>query len=410
MPPNRRAFQGTAAPGAGRAPKQEIAMPATSLRTAGSTQKLTKAEIPTPALVLDLDRFEANLKTLADQCKRTGCGARPHAKTHKCPEIARRQVATGALGASVATVPEAEVMVAAGIPGVLLTSPIVEPSKIMRMVKLARQSPDLMLAVGDPREMELLAQAAESHGVTFNILIDLDVGDRRFGALPGPLGLDLAHLAARSKSLRVRGVQAYSGLSSHVLGFAAREQASRLAMGKAVALRAELEKHGFEARILSGGSTGTYNIDSAIEGVTEIQAGSYVFMDVGYMQIGGKSGETQYLDFHPSLTVLATVVSAAHPDLVTIDAGTKAFSSDTADTPREKHGAKLKYQRSGDEFGRLSVEPGTALPKLGERLEFYVPHCDPTVNLYDRIYAVRGEVVEEIWPIEARREFQPPAV
>jgi D-serine deaminase-like pyridoxal phosphate-dependent protein len=180
-------------------------------------------------------------------------------------------------------------------------------------------------------------------------------------------------------------------------------------MGKAVALREELEKHGFDARILSGGSTGTYNIDSTIDGVTELQVGSYVFMDVGYMQIGGKSSDAQYADFQPSLTVLASVISAAHPDLVTIDAGTKAFSTDTADTPREKHGAPLKYQRSGDEFGKLTAEAGTALPKLGDRLEFYVPHCDPTVNLYDRIYAVRGEVVEEVWPIEARREFRPPA-
>jgi D-serine deaminase-like pyridoxal phosphate-dependent protein len=367
--------------------------------------RLTKDELPTPALLLDLDRFEANVAALAAHCRSTGCAARPHAKTHKCPEVARRQVAAGALGASVATVAEAEALAAGGIPSLLLTSPILDPRKVARMLALAQAGTEVILAVGHPRQMQLLAEAAESAGRALDVLLDLDVGDGRFGILPGEPALDLARMAARSRHLRLRGIQAYSGLTSHVVGFEAREASSRAAMGKAVAMRERLEKAGLGAEILSGGSTGTYNIDSTIDGVTELQVGSYVFMDVGYRKIGAKGGETAYADFQPSLTVLTTVVSATHPDRVTVDAGTKAFSTDTADPPEAVARFGLAFRPFGDEFGILTATKDADLPRGGERLEFYVPHCDPTVNLYDRVYALRGDRVEGIWPIVARREF-----
>ena len=138
--------------------------------------------------------------------------------------------------------------------------------------------------------------------------------------------------------------------------------------------------------------------------MTELQAGSYVVMDVDYRRIGGKSGAV-YTDFQPSLTVLATVVSASHPDRVTVDAGTKAFSTDVPYKPEAKGWQGLTYSRAGDEFGTLVAAAGATLPRLGDRLEFIVPHCDPTVNLYDRLYAVRGDKVEAVWPIAASREF-----
>lgn len=363
----------------------------------------TRADIPTPALVLDLDAFEANLRVVAEQCQRTGCGFRPHAKTHKCPEIARRQVAVGALGVSAATVSEAEALVAAGIRGVLLTSPIVERGKIARMVDLVRQGGSVLLAVGHPREGELLAEAAEAARVTLDLLVDVDVGDRRTGILPGQPALELAQFLAKHRSLRVVGVQAYAGHASHAVGFEKREKVSREAMGKAVETRELLTKAGLEARILSGGSTGTYNIDSTIPGVTELQVGSYIFMDVDYRRIGGKNGAV-YTDFQPSLTVLTTVVSTTFADHVSIDAGTKSFSTETAYKPEAKGWEGLTYQRAGDEFGFVTVEKGGKLPRLGDRLEFFVPHCDPTVNLYDRLYAMRGDRVEDVWAIAARKE------
>lgn len=364
----------------------------------------TRAEIPTPALLVDLDALEANIQRVAEECRRTGRVARPHAKTHKCVEIARRQVAAGAVGASVATVAEAEAMAAGGVASLLLTSPILDPRKIERMVRLVRGGTEARFAVGHPRQMELLAEAASAHNVALEVFLDLDVGDGRFGIPPGDAALELARLAARSQGLRLVGIQAYSGMSSHVHGFEERAKHSRAAMAKAVAMRERLERAGLRVEVLSGGSSGTYNIDSTIDGVTELQVGSYVFMDVGYRSIGGPDGNAIYADFRPSLTVLATVVSASHADRVTIDAGIKAFSTDTADAAQAVGRPDLKYRKFGDEFGLLTSEGGS-LPRLGERLAFLVPHCDPTVNLYDWLYALRGDRVEAVWPIVARRQI-----
>lgn len=368
---------------------------------------LTKANVPTPALLLDLDLLEANVKSMAEHCRRAGCGFRPHAKTHKCPEIALRQMASGALGICVATVPEAEAMVAAEIKGVLLTSPIVEPAKIGRMVSMIRTGGKVMLSVGHQREVDLLSEAAAAAEVNADVLIDVDIGDRRTGILPGQPAVELAQFIAKHKRLRVRGVQSYAGLASHVVGFEAREKLSREVMAKSVETRELLAKAGFDAAILSGGSTGTYNIDSTIRGVTELQVGSYVFMDVDYRRIGGKTSGNDYTDFHQSLTVLTTVVNTTHPDRVSVDAGTKALDTTTTHRPQAKGWDGLIYNRGGDEFGIVSTEGGARLPKIGDRLEFVVPHCDPSANLYDRIYATRGDRVEAIWPIAARRESLP---
>ena len=369
---------------------------------------LTKANIHTPALVVDLAAFEANIKAMAEHCREAGCGFRPHAKTHKCPEIARRQVAAGALGICVATVAEAEAMAAAEISGILLTSPIVDTGKINRMIELIRRGGKVMLAVGHERESSLLAEAAEAAKVEVDLLVDLDVGDKRTGSLPGTPAVELAQKIAQSKRLHIRGVQAYAGHASHTVGFEARQRVSREAMGKAVETKHLLKKAGFDgATILSGGSTGTYNVDSAIDGVTELQVGSYIFMDVDYRRIGGRDGSAVYGDFQPSLTVLATVVNATHTDRVTVDAGTKAIDTTTTHIPPVKDRPGLKYAKFGDEFGAITAEDGAKLPSLGERIEFFVPHCDPNVNLYERIFACRGDKVEAIWPIAARREFQP---
>ncbi|MGO9922877.1 MAG: DSD1 family PLP-dependent enzyme [Isosphaeraceae bacterium] len=363
----------------------------------------SKDDIATPALIVDLDRLDANIAKLAEHCRTARCAARPHAKTHKCPEIARRQVAAGARGVACATVPEAEAMVSAGIPGVLLTSPIVDPGKVARMIALMRKDERVLLAVGHPREAKLIMEAAEANQVVANVLVDLDVGDQRSGVLPGRPALELAQLMGRSKWLRVEGVQAYSGMASHVVGFDERKQASLAAMARAVETRELLARSGFDTAILSGGSTGTYNIDTELPGSVELQAGSYVFMDNGYRDIGSRGGNPVYTDFLPSLTVLTTVVSATHPDRVSVDAGTKAFATDSGGAPRAKDREGINYRFFGDEFGLITAANCADLPRIGDRLEFYVTHCDPTVNLYDWIHAVRGNRVEAIWPIIARR-------
>jgi D-serine deaminase-like pyridoxal phosphate-dependent protein len=402
---NRRSFLAASAAGAGLALAGSRASGARTDPIGSS-----KADLPTPALLVDLDVLEANLKAVADHCKARGCAARPHAKTHKCPEIAKLQVKAGARGVAVATVPEAEAMVAAGLRGVLLTSPVVDANKVARMVALAREPGAVLLAVGHPREAELLAEAAAAARTNVDVLVDLDVGDHRFGITPGEPARALARAIGRSRWLRIRGVQAYAGLASHVRGFEARRDVSRTAMRLAVETRDLLVKDGHDAAFVSGGSTGTYNIDSELPGGVELQVGSYVFMDVSYRAIGGKSSDGVYADFGPSLTVLATVVSATLPDRVSVDAGTKSFATDSPAVPVAKGRDGLRYRFFGDEFGLLTAVDGGSLPRLGDRLEFYVPHCDPTVNLYDRLCATRGERVEAVWPVVARREFVGPGV
>ena len=368
---------------------------------------LTKADLPTPALLVDLDLLDANIAAMAGHCRREGCRIRPHAKTHKCPEIARRQVSAGARGISTATVPEAEAMVLAGLPGVLLTSPIVEPGKIARMVALARGGGEVLLAVGHPLEVALLAGAAEAARVRIDVLVDLDVGDRRFGIAPGPPALELAREIGRHGSLRIVGVQAYLGSAAHVPGYEARRATSLGAMGRAVETFELLRRSGFDVGFLSCASTGTYNIDSALPVPVELQCGSYVFMDGDYRAIGGRGDDAAYDDFRRSLTVLSTVVSASHADRVTVDAGTKSFASDVSLLPEARGRPGLAYQFHGDEFGRITAAPGVDLPRIGERVEFYANHCDPTANLYDRIHATRGDLVVDVWPIAARKGLGP---
>ena len=271
------------------------------------------------------------------------------------------------------------------------------------MVALAQKG-EVMLSLGSTRQVELLSEAAQMANVTVDVLIDIDVGDRRTGVLPGEPAVALARLVTRSKQLRLRGIQAYSGRASHTVGFAQRDKVSREAMGQALSTRELFVKAGLNVTILSGGSTGTYNIDSTIRGVTELQVGSYVFMDVDYRRIGGRGEQAVYTDFRPSLTVLTTVVSAAHADRVTVDAGTKALDTTVPWRAEAISFPGVSYRAGGDEFGILTADKGAKLPRLGERLEFIVPHCDPSTNLHDRIYAMRGDRVEAVWPLVARRE------
>jgi D-serine deaminase-like pyridoxal phosphate-dependent protein len=275
------------------------------------------------------------------------------------------------------------------------------------MVEMAEQPDRVMLAVGHVKQAELLAQAAHARHRKIDVLIDIDVGDKRTGVLPGQPAVELYRAMVKTGALVVRGIQAYAGHASHVVGFEARRKTSQAAWAKALETRDLLVKAGAACAVVSGGSTGTYNIDTDIAGVTELQVGSFLFMDVDYRRIGSADGNAVYSDFAPSLTVLTTVVSTTHAEQASVDAGIKAFASDVpfAAEPRDRRG--LIYRRAGDEFGRLTAEGGATLPGLGERLEFLVPHCDPTVNLYDRIYVCRGERVEAVWPIAARRENAP---
>ncbi len=362
---------------------------------------MRRDEIPTPALLLDLDRFERNLARMAAHVRAAGKALRPHAKTHRCPEIARRQVAAGALGVACAKLGEAEVMAGAGVRGLLVTTEVVAPGAIARLVRLAGEAPDTMVVVDHPDNVRALGAAAAAAGVTLNALVDVHVGARRTGVEPGEPALALGRLVAGQRGLRLRGLQGYAGHCAHVTGWDARRQASRAAMAPLMETRAAFEKAGLPVEIVAGGSTGTFDIDVELEGLTELQSGSYCVMDLEYQRIGGRGGEA-LTDFEMALTVVATVVSTPGPDRAMVDAGLKAFSTDRPFPPEPVERPGITYGFAGDEHGRLAITDPSRAPRLGERIEFFPPHCDPTINLYDRIHVVRGDRVEAIWELAAR--------
>ncbi|HEY3789469.1 MAG TPA: alanine racemase, partial [Urbifossiella sp.] len=231
-------------------------------------------------------------------------------------------------------------------------------------------------------------------GRTVDVLIDLDVGDHRTGARSAAQAIKIAEAVARSASLRFRGLQAYSVLGSHAGGRAERERVSLQAFQIAAATRDALAARGFATEILTGGSTGSWDIDTGLPEPTELQAGSYVLMDLAYRREG--------LDFPPALTILAGVVSANHSGFVTVDAGYKAFATDRGYGPEALHLPGAAYRWGGDEFGFLDIPETIPRPDLGDHIEFIPPHCDPTMNLYDTLYACRGERVEHVWPVKRR--------
>ncbi len=391
MPLSRRALL--------RASAAAVFLPSAGRRAnASSVVGRTKDELPTPALVVDLDQLEGNITRLATHAKAAGIALRPHAKTHKCAAIARLQVAAGALGVCVATLREAEAMAEGGVGGILITSEMVGSVKIRRLLELARRQPDTMSVVDDPGHAAELSSAARAAGLILNVLIDVDPGSRRTGVAAGEGAAQLARRIAGLPGLRLRGIHCYSGSSAHVTGFEQRRAHSEKAMSPAIATFRALRREGLPMEILSGGSTGTYNIDPAFGAMTELQAGSYVFMDVDYRRIGGARGPV-YDDFAPSLAVIATVISRPGRNRATVDAGLKAFATDRKFGPEPKDLPGATFSWGGDEHGILDLTQASREPRLGERLEFIVPHCDPTVNLHDHIHALRGDRVEAVWPV-----------
>ncbi len=366
---------------------------------------MTRADLPTPALLLDLDRFERNIRKMAAHVKAAGKKLRPHAKTHKCPEIALRQVVAGAVGVCVAKVAEAEVMAAAGVRNLLITTEVVGAEKIGRLLKVLDRQPETLVVVDNPDNVSELGQAMARAGRVLNVLVDVDVGGRRTGVQPLEPALDLGRAVQHEPALNLRGLQGYAGQCAHVMGFEERRRTSRRWMGRLVKTRELFEKHRLPVDIVSGGSSGTFNIDSELPGLTELQSGSYCVMDLDYRRIGGKGGSA-YDDFEMALTVLTTVVSVPSEEMAIVDAGLKAFSTDKPFVPEAVEWAGVEYSWAGDEHGRLTVtEPGR-LPRLGDHIEFFPPHCDPTINLYDRIYAMRGDRVEAVWEISGRGRSQ----
>lgn len=363
---------------------------------------MTKSDLTTPCLLLDLDALEANIAKMAAHARAAKINLRPHGKTHKCPEIAQRQIKAGALGLCVATIREAEAMAAAGVKGLLITSELVGKPKIERLLRLLRRAPDTMTVVDNIVHAQQLSEAAVSAKLKLNLMLDVDPAGRRTGVPAGERAIKLAEQVAKLPGLNLRGIHGYSGSSAHVVGFAERRAHSTRVMTPVLDTYRRLQQMGLPLEIMSGGSTGTYNIDPELGGpglgkMTELQVGSYVFMDVDYRAIGGQAGAV-YEDFAPSLSVMATVISKSYDDRATTDAGIKAFTTDRVKyLPEIKGATGVTLSYGGDEHGILNFNNPSREFRLGDRVEFIIPHCDPNVNLYDRFYCVRGEKVVDVW-------------
>jgi D-serine deaminase-like pyridoxal phosphate-dependent protein len=358
---------------------------------------LTKADLVTPVLLLDLDLLDANIAKMAAHAKTAKINLRPHGKTHKCPQIAERQIKAGAIGLCVATLREAEAMSAAGISNLLITTELVGKPKIERLIKLTRRAPETMSAVDSLVHAQQLSEAAVAAKINLNVMLDVDPGGRRTGVPPGQQAIKLAEQIVKLPNLKLRGIHGYSGSSAHINTFDARRDHSTRAMTPVLETFQQLKKADLPLEIMSGGSTGTYNIDCELNGMTELQVGSYVFMDVEYRAIGSRTGAV-YEDFAPSLSVMATVISKSYDDRATTDAGIKAFATDKPKhLPEIKGATGVSLGFGGDEHGVLTLNNPNREFHIGDRVEFIIPHCDPNVNLYDRMYCVRGERVVDVW-------------
>jgi len=355
-------------------------------------------DIPSPALLLDLDAFEHNVRTMAGYVAARGRAFRPHGKTHKCPEVARRLIAAGAVGICAAKLGEAEVFTAAGIPNLLVTTAVVGDAKVERAAALARRAPDITFCADDAENVRALSRAAAKAGVTLNLAVDLYFG--RTGVEPGEPALQLAQLIDQLPNVRFAGLQAYDASASHIMDFGERRTRTRQSLARATETSSLIEQAGIACALVSGASTGTYAVDADIEGVTELQPGSFVFMDVDYSRIGGPDGPPSTTFTH-ALSVVTTVVSR-HGTTAIVDGGYKAFSTDRPFTPEPIALPGVPYSWAGDEHGRLDLSAAPREIRVGDRVEFIPPHCDPTVNLYERLYVLRGDRIEDVWPIAAR--------
>jgi len=353
--------------------------------------------LDTPALLLDLDAFNHNVRLMAQFFAGRPTALRPHAKTHKCPEIARRQLDAGAIGITCAKLGEAEVMVEAGIDDILIANQVVGALKIDRLTDLAARS-RTMVAVDDAANVEQLSAACQAKGVTLRILVEVDIGMHRCGVLPGQAALELAQKVAQAPGLQLAGLMGYEGHLVQIRDPQDRQTKVLEALRPLQDTRDLLERNGLPVEIVSGGGTGTYDVSGTNPPMTEIEAGSYVFMDSTYRQTRP--------EFEQALYILSTVVSRPTPERVVTDAGRKTISNDFGfPVPLGAPGATIKSL--SEEHGLLTLaDPDAVSLRPGEKMRFVPSHCCTTTNLHDQLYVIQDQTLVGIWPIAARGRAQ----
>ncbi|NYT37278.1 DSD1 family PLP-dependent enzyme [Allopusillimonas soli] len=357
-------------------------------------------DIDTPALVVDLDAFEKNLKTMADFVRKKGLRLRPHAKTHRCADIALKQIQLGAVGQCCQKVGEAEALIKAGVRNIIITNQIVSEAKLVRLAHLARQA-DIALCFDDRKQVDMASRIAAAQGVELGALVEVDVGMKRCGVAPGVPACELAAYIEAAPALRFRGLQAYQGAAQHLRTYEARKAAVEHAAQQVQSTVDLLSENGISCEIVAGAGTGTYPFESAAGPWNELQAGSYIFMDAEYGAIEGADGGP-YSDFNHSLFVLASVMSvAAVPGRAILDAGLKSFSVEKG-MPKV-HGLRdATVIGASDEHAVLVMDTahGARNLALGDKVMLIPGHCDPTVSLHECIVGVRNGRVESTWRID----------
>ncbi len=359
-------------------------------------------DVDTPALILDLDRFEANLLRLMSAVKGHGVAVRPHSKSHKCVEIARRQIAAGAIGICCQKTSEAEPFLAGGVVDVLITNEVVGNRKTLQLAQLAARYSDARVGVcvDDVRAVDQLAHACETTGVKLDVYIELDVGHHRAGVTDVSEAVALARAIVLHSNLSLRGLHAYFGSAQHRRSIAERRQAIGAAAALAQLTQRALIEAGLRCDVVTGGGTGTFMLEAAGGVYTEIQPGSYALMDIDYAK---NEQELSWPTFEQSLMIMSTVMSRrndAHSDRATLDAGLKSFSTDSG--PALPAFAGWQVRGVSDEHTVLERHGAGPDLSLGDKPLLIPGHIDPTVNLHDWIVAVRGGRVEGVWPIDAR--------
>jgi 3-hydroxy-D-aspartate aldolase len=354
---------------------------------------------------VDLDKMEKNVATMQATLKKNGLPSRPHSKTHKCAAIAKYQIATGSIGICCAKLSEAEAMVAHGVDKILMTTANPSKSKIRRAMNIRKSHPSFIQAVDEEQNARDLAAAAREAGVVADVVIDVAVG-MRSGIPAGAGALALARLIDTLPDLKLRGILSYDGGVQHAKGFDNRKVRALKTIEPNTETFEMMKKAGLNLEIFSGGGTGTYNIMHLVPGFTDVQVGSYLFMDMQYIAIGSESGDAVYSDFAPSLTVTTTVLNNRFPGRLTTDAGAKAL---TLNTPNAGVIGEpgMDYNAGSDEFGAIQFKtPPSKDYKIGDKLDVIVPHCDPAVNEYDQMYGIRKDRVEVVWEITGRGKSQ----
>ncbi|HWF00713.1 MAG TPA: DSD1 family PLP-dependent enzyme [Caulobacteraceae bacterium] len=361
-------------------------------------QQGSRAALNTPALVIEVDVLDRNIAAMAAFAAAAGLALRPHAKTHKSVEIARRQIAAGAAGVCCAKLGEAEVLAGGGIDGILITSPVVGPAAVARLAALAERCEGLIAAVDHPDALEAVIRS----GARLKIVVDLDPGLHRTGVADAGAAVELARRVSEAPNLTYAGVQFYCGSQQHIETYAGRRAAIADRTRYLSEVIAALTAAGLAPPLVTGGGTGSHRIDAELGVLNELQVGSYVFMDRQYGDCELTDGATSQ-PFETSLFVDARVISASHPMLCTVDAGLKAFATE-AGAPPIVSGAPAGsvYHFMGDEHGAIVPPRGAAPPKLGEVVTLAAPHCDPTVNLYEAFHVVQNGTLIDIWPVDGR--------